>query len=192
MLSGCFKLTEYISARDWVDFDGLFALPNESLLNPIIDGIKDIVDISSKNTFIIGINYYGAIFSAIIGYRFDIPFSYCFDERKIVNEFEREIKKFELKSAQRILLVADAMVYGNTICELVNSINFKDDIIIDVLVLLERRIKDDYFSNAYSNFQIRHIYVLNDDFPIEICRKEVSKCIFTLNNKINKYPKQIK
>lgn len=183
-------LTENVSARDWIDLDGLFSLPNDSFFDPIITSLnKDVIN-QNENTFIIGINYYGAIFSAIIGYRYDIPFTYCFDKRKIVNEFEREMKNFDYTKFQRILLVADAMVYGNTICELINKMG--EDIPVDILVLFERQIKEDYYSKIYGEFKIRDIYVLNDSFPIEICGKKMSDCIFRNNAKMNKYRKQIK
>ncbi len=189
-LSGCFKINENVSTRDWINLDGLFALPNKIFLDPIINNLKDDVIIPKEKTLIIGVNYYGAIFASIVGYRYDIPFTYCFDKKKSVSEFERDLKNFESNKYTRLLFIIDVLVYGNTVYELINKMDLSDNVKVDVLVLFERKIQKEKYPKIYMDFRIRHVYILNEDFPFKICNK--SECEY-LGDDINryKYQKQI-
>lgn len=189
-LSGCFKINEDISTREWINLDGLFALPNDLFLDPIINSLKGLVVTPKEETLIIGVNYYGAIFSAIIGYRYEIPFTYCFDKRKIVSEFERDLKNFMCTKYNRFLLVIDALVYGDTVYELVNNMDIGEDVKVDLLVLFERQVQKNTYTKVYMDFRIRDIYVLNDYFAFKICDK--SECKYSEDNTNRyKYQKQI-
>lgn len=181
---GCFRINDDVATREWINLDGLFALPNEIFLDPIINNLKGDVINPKEETLIIGVNYYGAIFSAIIGYRYEIPFTYCFDKRKFVSEFERDLKNFECTKYNRLLFVVDALVYGDTVYELVSKLSEKmdlvEDIKVDVLVLFERQIQKGKYTKIYTDFRIRYIYVLNEDFAFKICKE--SECIYPEEN----------
>lgn len=157
----------------------------QDFIDPITDVIYRVIlapilkQIDEGKLTLIGFDYYGAILASVVGYKFNIPFTYCFREKSIVDEIEKEIQHI---NAQHILIITDVIVYGSTICKFVNNLfsnkGFDYKITVDVLTLFERKIAPDYFPKIYFQPRIRKIYVLNDDFDIEICKKDKKKCLF--------------
>lgn len=180
-------MNENISARDWINLENLFALNNELFIDPVVDCLAKAINFSAKGKCIVGINHYGAILASIIGYKYEVPFTYYFDDKKIVDISEKETGNLCKKE---LILIVDVMVSGNTICDVINYM-FAEGIIdtetrLEIVVLFERKRKMNYYSNAYGNIHIKKIHVLNDDFEIEICNKKKDKCIFRKNGKMCK------
>lgn len=179
LLSGHFKLSETLSARDWINLEAIFSLPYDKFIDPISIFIRDIVNFSEGDICIIGVNYYGAILASILGYKYEVPFTYCFDDKKIVDSSEKEIRKIE---AKKVYFIIDVMVTGDTICNLIwdmynrGIIDYEAD--IELIVLFERKKEKGFYAKAYSNEKVKKIHVLNDDFEIEICNKRKEECFF--------------
>ena len=178
--------------RDWIDLEKLFAVGNNQFLEPITRFIyKDILKQYMENNeklALVGLNYYGAILASVIGYKYNLPFTYYFYDRSFVDEIENELQ--EIKS-NHLIIITDVMVYGKSICKLVNHLNkyklLRSDTRIEIIVLFERKIESDYIAKAYLHPQIRKINILNDDFDIEICKKNRSNCLFVQNANICQY-----
>jgi len=180
-------LNENISARDWINLENLFALDNNRFIDPIVDCLAKTIDFSKEGKCIVGINHYGAILASILGYKFEVPFTYYFDEKKIVDISEKETGNLGKKE---LILIVDVMVSGNTICDVINYL-FAEKIIdretrLEIVVLFERKMGENYYSKAYGNIHIKKIHVLNDNFEIEICNKKKDECIFRMNGKMCK------
>lgn len=183
--SGHYRLDELHSVRDWIDLDGLFNCGGKALIVDLMSSGYIEKMIKSKKT-IIGINHYGAILASLIGYKYGKPFAYVFDGEKIVDTFEREINHIEKDG---ILLIIDVVVFGDSLCKVLDSMSEKGVIEenngIDVIVLFERiykkskRYKESYnLSKIYSNRFIHEVYVINDSFDVELCKKNREECIF--------------
>lgn len=167
---------------DWIDLERLFALDRKEFMDPLTERIfEDILEdqldaIKYGPITLIGLNYYGAILASVIGYKYNIPFTYCFDDRNIVDEIENELH--DMKS-NHLIIITDVMVTGKTIYSLVNSLCGSKlvgkDTRIDVIVLFERKSKDSLISMARVNTRIRDIYILNDDFEkddaVSVCER---------------------
>lgn len=188
--SGHYRLDELHSVRDWIDLDGLFNYEKRGLIEELIsdEKIKRIVD--SKKT-IIGINHYGAILAALIGYKYGKPFAYIFDSKKTVDSLEREINSIEKEG---ILLVIDVVVFGDSLCKILEAMYEKKYIDesngLDVLILFERFYKNSKkrggrynLSKIYSSKLIHKVYVINDDFDVELCNKNRVDCVFRKGNR---------
>lgn len=182
--SGHYRLDEIHSARDWIDLDGLFNCGRKTLIMELIssDYIEKVI--KSKKT-IIGINHYGAILAALIGYKYGKPFDYVFDSKKIVDIFEKEINHIEKDG---ILLVIDVVVFGDALCKVLDGMGEKgindENNGVDVIILFERiykkskKYKESYnLSKIYSNRFIHKVYVVNDSFDVELCKKNREECI---------------
>lgn len=156
---------------DWINLERLFALDRKEFMDPLTERIfEDILEdqleaIKYGPITLVGLNYYGAVLASVIGYKYNIPFTYYFDDRNIVDEIENELH--DMKS-NHLIIITDVMVTGKTIYSLVNSLyesRMADkDTRIDVIVLFERKSKDSFISMARVNTRIRSIYILNDDF----------------------------
>lgn len=185
-ISGHFGLNKMHSARDWINLERLFALEQDDFIDPVTDVIHRVIlkpnNISNtaEKLALIGFDYYGAILASVIGYKYYIPFTYCFREQSIVDEIEKEMQHI---NADRIVIITDVIVYGTTICkfidDLCNSRNIDQNTTIDIVTLFERKISADYFSKIYFQPWVKKIYILNNNFDIEICKKDKSKCLFT-------------
>lgn len=157
--------------EDWIDLERLFALDRKEFMDPLTERIfEDILEdqleaIKYGPITLVGLNYYGAVLASVIGYKYNIPFTYYFDDRNIVDEIENELH--DMKS-NHLIIITDVMVTGKTIYSLVNSLceskMVDKDTRIDVIVLFERKSKDSFISMARVNTRIRDIYILNDDF----------------------------
>lgn len=183
--SGHYRLDKEHSIRDWIDLDGLFSYEKRGFIENLIsdERIKQII--KSKKT-IIGINHYGAILASLIGYKYGKPFAYVFDSEKTVDAVEREINCIEKDG---IILITDVIVFGDSLCKVLDAMNDKGIIDekngIDVLVLFERiykkscKYKERYrLSKVYSSRFIHKVYVINDNFDVELCKKNREECIF--------------
>lgn len=177
--SGHYEVNEKLSARDWIDIDGLFKLEEAAFIKPITEMMKPYVE--SQKT-IIGINYYGAVLASIIGYKYKKPFAYFFDSDKVVDSLEREINHIEKDG---IMLIIDIVVFGNSLARVIESLAEKGIIDeqtgVDVIILFERspqRKRRPFLSKAYSNRYIKKIYTVDDNFNIELCNKNKDECIF--------------
>lgn len=184
-VSGHFRLNETKSARDWIDLERLFALEKSIFIEPVTKIIFDIIlnkyeDNNALGSLVlIGFNYYGAVLASVIGYKYNIPFSYCFKDHSNVDEIENELQSIDGK---HLVIITDVMVYGKTIGKFVDDIHknavVDDDMKVEIVVLFERKIEADYIAYAYLHSKIRNVYILNDDFNIEICKKDREKCLF--------------
>lgn len=183
--SGHYRLDELHSVRDWIDLDGLFSYEGRGFIETIISN-KQIQQIVESKKTIIGINHYGAILAALIGYKYGKPFAYVFDSEKTVDAVEREINYIEKDG---IILIIDVIVFGNSLCKVLDAMNEKGIIDenngVDVVILFERiykksgKYKDRYnLSKIYSSRFIHKVYVINDSFDIELCKKNRQECIF--------------
>lgn len=137
--------------------------------------------ICSKKT-IIGINHYGAILAALLGYKYKKSFAYIFDSEKIVDTLEREINNVDKNG---IILIIDVVVFGDSLSKVLDRMEEKslidESIGVDVLVLFERIYKRNSMYNLskmYSSRFIKKIFIVNDSFDIEICNKNRDECIF--------------
>lgn len=183
--SGHYRLDEIHSVRDWIDLDGLFNCEGKSLIVELMSSGYIEKVIKSKKT-IIGINHYGAILASLVGYKYGKPFDYVFDSKKIVDIFERDINHIEKDG---ILLIIDVVVFGDSLSKVLDSMSERGIIDenngIDVIVLFERiykkskKYKESYnLSKIYSNRFIHEVYVINDSFDVELCKKNRDECIF--------------
>ena len=186
--SGHFRLDELYSVRDWIDLDGLFSYELKGAVEAIISNEKIKTIIEAKKT-IIGINHYGAILAALIGYKYGKPFAYVFDSQKMVDTLEREIGNIEKDG---ILLVIDVVVFGDSLCKILDAMYEKRIIDetngTDVLIFFERFYKKSdktryNLSKLYSKKLIHNVYVINDKFDVEICNKRREDCIFRKGNR---------
>lgn len=188
--SGHYRLDKLHSVRDWIDLDGLFNSERRRFIETLISDcqIKQIIE--SKKT-IIGINHYGAILAALIGYKYGKPFAYVFDSQKTVDALEREINSIEKDG---ILFIIDVVVFGDSLCKVLDAMYEKEIIDesngIDVVILFERiykksgKYKRRYnLSKIYSSKLIHKVYVINDSFDVELCNKSRSECIFRKGNR---------
>lgn len=188
--SGHYRLDALHSVRDWIDLDGLFNYEMRGLIETLIsdEQIKRIIE--SKKT-IIGINHYGAILAALIGYKYGKPFAYVFDSQKTVDALEREINGIEKDG---ILLVIDVVVFGDSLCKMLDAMYEKKIIDessgLDVMILFERVYKKAgkqnvryNLSKIYSSELIHNVYVINDSFDVELCNKHRDDCIFRKGNR---------
>ena len=172
----------------------LFAVDNSQFLEPITRVIyKDILKQYMKNgekIALVGLNYYGAILASVIGYKYNFPFTYYFHDRSFVDEIENELQEIE---SNHLIIITDVMVFGKTICKLVDYLGknnlLDDNTRIEIVVLFERKIESDYIAYAYLHPQIKEINILNDDFCIEICKKDRTKCLFVQNENMCQYKK---
>lgn len=189
--SGHFRLNETKSARDWIDLERLFALEKDVFIEPVTEVIFNSIlqtykkEDGSVDLMLIGFNYYGAILASVIGYKYNLPFSYCFKEHSNVDEIENELQAIDGK---QIVIITDVMVFGRTISKFVNKLYKKgivgDDIKIEVVVLFERKTGEKYIASTYLHPKIKNMYVLNDDFDIEICKKNREECLFIKDKKL--------
>jgi len=177
--SGHYEIDDKLSARDWVDIDGLFKLKKEDFIKPITEMLEPYI-IDQKT--IIGINYYGAVLASILGYKYKRPFTYFFDSNEVVDSLEREINNIDKKG---IVLVIDIVVFGNSLSRVIESLAEKqiinEKVGVDVIILFERSPKvqkGQFLSKAYSNRFVRNIYTVDDNFNIELCNKNRDECIF--------------
>lgn len=183
--SGHYRLDKLHSVRDWIELDGLFSYEKRSFIENLISSeqIKQIIE--SKNT-IVGINHYGAILAALLGYKYGKPFAYLFDSEKTVDDLEREINCIEKEG---ILLVIDVVVFGDALGKVLDAMYEKEiidkNIGVDVLILFERIYKNIgndkrkyYLSKIYSSELVNKVYVINDQFDVELCNKSRSDCIY--------------
>ena len=183
--SGHYSLDKIHSIRDWIDLDGLFSYEKRGFIETLIsdEQIKKIIE--SKKT-IIGINHYGAILAALIGYKYGKPFAYVFDSEKTVDTIEREINCI---AKDGIILITDVIVFGDSLCKVIDAMNKKgiidEDNGVDIVILFERiykksrKYKDRYsLSKIYSSRFIHKVYVINDSFDVELCKKNRKECIF--------------
>lgn len=183
--SGHYRLDETHSVRDWIDLDGLFNCEGKTLIVDLLSNgpIEEVI--KSKNT-IIGINHYGAILASLIGYKYGKPFDYVFDSKKNVDIFEREISHIKREG---ILLIIDVVVFGDSLSKVLDGLRERgiidEDNGVDVIVLFERiykkskKYKKSYnLSKIYSNRFIHEVYIINDSFDIELCKKNREDCIF--------------
>lgn len=183
--SGHYRLDETHSVRDWIDLDGLFNCEGKALIVELLS--NDFIEkvIKSKKT-IIGINHYGAILASLAGYKYGKPFDYVFDSKKNVGIFEREISHIEKDG---ILLIIDVVVFGDSLSKVLDSLSERGIIDenngVDVIILFERiykkskKYKESYnLSKIYSNRFIHEVYVINDSFDVELCKKNREECIF--------------
>ncbi len=191
-LSGHYRLeSNQANARDWVDLEGLFN--NQNWYMELLESCKKArPEIIDNKDILIGVNRYGSLVASLWGYKYNIPFSYFFDEREMVDPLER---LFYINGAKNILLIVDVVVFGNTVNKVVSELSKKlpDDSSVELLVLFERfarRKKYErryrpgyYYSNIYSNPRIQKIYIANDSFDIEICKKDASDCPFSRESK---------
>lgn len=188
--SGHYRLDELHSVRDWIDLDGLFNYEMRRYIETLISDEQIKLIIESKKT-IIGINHYGAILAALIGYRYCKPFAYVFDGKKTVDELEREINNIEKDG---ILLIIDVVVFGDALCKVLDAMYEKKIIDerngIDVMILFERFYKRSgkqkiryNLSKIYSSKLINNVYVINDSFDVELCNKSRTDCIFRKANR---------
>lgn len=183
--SGHYRLDKIHSIRDWIDLDGLFSYEKRGFIETLISD-KQIKKIIETKKTIIGINHYGAILAALIGYKYGKPFAYVFDSEKTVDAVEREINCIEKDG---IILITDVIVFGDSLCKVLDAMNEKGIIDenngIDVIILFERiykksrKYKDRYsLSKIYSSRFIHKVYVINDSFDVELCKKNRNECIF--------------
>lgn len=183
--SGHYRLDELHSIRDWIDLDGLFNYEKRGFIETLISD-KQIKQIIKSKKTIIGINHYGAILAALIGYKYGKPFAYVFDSHKTVDTLEREINCIEKDG---IILIIDVIVFGDSLCKVLDAMNEKGIIDerngVDVIILFERIYKkakiykDRYnLSKIYSSRFIHKVYVINDSFDVELCNKNRKECIF--------------
>lgn len=179
-VSGHFGLNKTKSARDWINLERLFALEQEKFIDPITRAIyRYILKEMEANLTLIGFDYYGAILASVIGFNNNIPFTYCFRDQSIVDEIEKEIQDINSK---HLVIITDVIVFGSTLCKFIKHLSrekLMNHSTIDVVALFERKIADDYFPMIYFQQDIRNIYILNNDFDIEICKKNKEKCLFT-------------
>lgn len=191
-LSGHYSINQKISARDWINLEKLFSLKRKKFIEPISSFIYEEIlckqQYNADESALIGLNYYGAILASVIGYKYDLPFSYYFDDKKKVDDIENELQAIENK---HLVIITDVMVWGKAVCKLVDKL-CNDDTIqknkkVDVIVLFERKINSTCNSRAYLCAEINNIYILNDDFDLEICKKEPQKCIFRQDEKMCQY-----
>lgn len=184
-LSGHFRINSVKSVRDWINLEKLFAFKKDEFIKPISSAIYDNIlsGFNKEETVLIGFNYYGAILAAMIGYEYGFPFSYSFNEQSMVDNIENELQKMD---AKYIVIIADIIVFGNSIGRFVNYLYEKiltsKDVNTDIITLFERKVENVYIANTYLNHNIRSVHVLNDDFDVELCRKDRNKCLF-LNDK---------
>lgn len=191
-LSGHYRLEEdQINARDWVDLEGLFC--DQTWYMDLLDSCKKAKpEIIDNKDILIGVNRYGSLVASLWGYKYNIPFSYFFDEREMVDPLERLLCT---NGAKKILLIVDVVVYGNTVNKVLSKLSKKipADSSIELLVLFERFAKRKkyerryrqgyYYSYIYSNPRIHKIYIANDSFDIEICKKNAEDCPFSKESK---------
>lgn len=183
--SGHYRLDEKHSVRDWIDMDGLFNCEGKTLIVELMSNgfIEEVI--KSKKT-IIGINHYGAILAALIGYKYGKTFDYVFDGGKNVDIFEREINHIEKDG---ILLIIDVVVFGDSLLKVLDKMGERGIIDenngVDVIILFERiykkskKYKESYnLSKIYSNRYIHEVFVINDSFDVELCEKNRDECIF--------------
>jgi orotate phosphoribosyltransferase len=185
--SGHYRLDNRHSVRDWINLDGLFK--EQTAVNRIIQN-KQLLDIIDSKKTIIGINHYGAILAALLGYKCRKPFAYIFDSNKTVDALEREISGIEKDG---IVLIIDVVVYGESLCKVLDAMQEKEIIDegsnLDVIILFERipqkRPRSGIYdlSKIYSSRLIHQVYVINDAFNIEICKKNWEDCIFREENR---------
>lgn len=188
--SGHYRLDEMHSVRDWIDLDGLFSHERRPFIEKLIsdEQIKEIIE--SKKT-IIGINHFGAILAALIGYKYGKPFAYVFDSQKTVDTLEREINSIEKDG---ILFIIDVVVFGDSLCKVLDAMYEKGIIDesngIDVMIFFERIYKKsgEYkrrynLSKIYSSKLIHKVHVINDRFDVELCNKSRRDCIFRKGNR---------
>jgi hypothetical protein len=207
--SGHYRLDESHSVRDWIDLDGLFryevryrekyfykktfsSIEEETIdegsysFDSIIFCDKELEDIIKQKKTIIGINHYGAILAALLGYKYGKPFAYVFDSNKSVDAIEREINSIEKDG---ILFIIDVVVFGDALCKVLDVMLEKkvldENSKVDVVILFERLYKksgksgEKYkLSKIYSRKLIHKVYVINDEFDIELCNKSRAECIF--------------
>lgn len=190
--SGHYRLEEdRVNARDWIDLEGLFS--DQNWYMDLLNGCKkDKPEIIDNKDILIGVNRYGSLVASLWGYKYNIPFSYFFDEREMVDPLER---LFCTNGANNILLIVDVVVFGNTVNKVISELSSKisNDSSVEMLVLFERftrrkkyerRYRQGYFySNIYSNPRIQKIYIANDTFDIEICKKNAEDCPFSMESK---------
>ncbi len=184
-ISGHFRLNESKSARDWINLERLFSLERSEFIDPVVEAIYNEITKNyqeKEGITLIGFNYYGAILASFIGYKYSIPFTYCFKDDSTVDEIENELHDIE---SRQLIIISDVMVFGKTISKFVdnlcerNVINSETN--IDLFVLFERKVDTDYIAYTYLQPMIKRIFILNDSFDIEICRKDRNKCLFVQN-----------
>lgn len=174
----------------------IFNIEEERFLEPMTeliynDIIKKIIadanignDRNDKKTTIIGLNYYGAIFASVLGFKYSIPFTYYFYNKNRIDELENELHEINSK---KIIIITDVIVYGNSLKNLIDILN-KNNLInsntsIEIITIFERKNKEIGTSKIYFAPQVDSIYILNDTFDIEICDKNKDTCIFyNINN----------
>lgn len=193
-VSGHFRINKINSARDWINLEKLFALDNEKFIEPITKGIFESVLMEyikrydNRTIALVGLNYYGAILASVIGYKYNLPFTYYFNEKNFVDKVENEMQDLNCK---QLVLITDVMVFGDTLCDFVNMLYtggiIMDDTRIDVIVLFERRPASDYMSKAYMHQKISEINIISDSFDIEICKKSREECLFIQDENMCQY-----
>ncbi|MDE5778205.1 MAG: HD domain-containing protein [Lachnospiraceae bacterium] len=146
-----------------IDLEKLFSLSENAFIEPVSTAIKETV--FSKQKTLVGLNYYGSIIASIIGYKYAMPFTYCFDDEKIVDEIEKDIQKL---GTSEIVLITDVVESGKTICNLLDRLYDKEILTnkntIELVVLFEKKWDNKTFSKIYSDLRINQVYLLNDTF----------------------------
>lgn len=190
--SGHYRIEQdHINVRDWIDVEGLFGDDNWFLeLIETGNGKDEFDEIIKNKDIIIGVNRFGSIVASRWGYKRGIPFSYFFSDAEFVDEIEYNIRA---NGAKNILLIVDVVIYGNTVEKLITKL--KDNGIIsenskvELFVLFERFYKRNfyqkrhkngyYYSDIYANECLSKIYIANDTFDVEICKKIENECPFS-------------
>lgn len=156
--------------KNWINLERLFSLQDQCFMEPISRDVYECIlqKASSDNgKMLIGVDYYGAILAAVIGYKFDIPFTYCFDADRYVDDIEKEIEDVENLETLDLYIITDVVVSGRRVGRLLDILYSKgilDDMRkVDVIALFERR-GEGGLSELYKNPLVRNLYIFDDSF----------------------------
>lgn len=157
--------------NNWINLERLFSLKDQCFIEPVSRDIYDRIlqrEDYGRGQMLIGVDYYGAIVAAVIGYKFDIPFTYCFDETRYVDDIEREIEDIENLEKMDLIVITDVVNSGRRIGRLLNTLYNKNIVSVekklDVIALFERKTKTGELSELYGNPLIRRIIILSNPF----------------------------
>lgn len=182
--SGHFVISEHKHARDWIDTSKL--LENYEYLGNIVKNFLEILfssELKPNNTFLVGNGFPGLIIASQLSFVGGYGATYLTRE---MSKTKYEDIITHLPKQNYIVIITDVVVEGDIIKRTIEQLGSKieniDTKIKKILTVFYR--KPIHINKPLEPYINDKLISLSNDFPIQLCGKKPSDCIFYKNKSV--------
>lgn len=166
---GHYRLNDVYCARDWLNVMEL--VETREISKRIVSAIvKHINSRNMDNIVVLGMDMVGALLAARVSFALQKPMSYFVSIKNQQYNSQQDID-FEIKENEKVVIITESVVTFKTIDDAVNKYGLNDKI-DSIYTVFYRKTEMEGCGKVY----LDKIYSVNNDFPIEVVKKD--KCIY--------------